>query len=574
MKYLVLLVFLAGCLESVTVEDDPVLDEIQVGQTREVELRMLRLDVTDFKQTLTLADLKRLPKATLEELWLLDLEMLPLVTNTLLYLRDANPAELGSQAAINMQRLLRMSPDEIDFSQTQLEELLALSGAIGAPPARAIADLMQIQRSEPVIPLAVASEVLTAGLIGSHPSGQKRRGAVNAEHPDGIYPVTPGTIPVTLADVVEEFANLKEKFGPVDLPNGTRHPGFIEEASGFAVIEDQFSMTVKVDANALPYKGVDLTDGSIASVNSIAVQIGQIFDTSDPEWMEVKGLVPDPTIATLTVRVAENPAFIANGTERAPLPHGNSPVWDLPAWEFERIVAQMAEQTTFDKPLPHCVEYTVGAGTPVFSGCVDTEGWTTFETFNNAGNPPPAAYMADVMLNMAQVRLHDGGLAEGEAGVSFTVRNAFVGLGSAEMVERIKTNMAANPKALRELAALTKQTSRGAADFFYVRGRENGDESQKGDWLFFVAPSDIPRNSDGTYERDYSYPSPGFFPDEGLSRQLGAYNAVDGDTEHLKVAIKPGDVFYVADDVGHVHRLEIKAKPGRARIRIAVARVR
>lgn len=574
MKYSISLVFFVGCIEPVTVEQEREAAVIEVGQTREIELRTLRLDVEDYRQTLTLEDLQRLPRATLEELWLLDLEMQPLVTNTLLFLREANPAELGSQAAINMQTLLKMSPDDIDFSRTQLEELLALSGAIGAPPARAIADLMQIQRSEPVIPLEVAAEVLTAGLIGSHPAGQTRRGAVTAENPEGIYEVTPGTIPVTLADVVEEFAGLQEKFGPVDLPDGTRHPGFIEEATGFAVIEGAFAMTVKVDANALPYKGVDLTDGSTASVNAIGVEIEKIFDTSDPEWMTVEGLVPEPTIATLTVRVAENPAFIQNGTVKAPVPHGDSPVWDLPAWEFERLVAQMAEITTFDKALPHCVTYTVGAGTPVFEGCVDPVGWTTFETFNNAGNPPPPAYMSDVMLNMAQVRLHDGGLAEGEAGVAFTVRDAFVGLGSADMVERIKTNMAANPKALRELATLTKQTTRGAADFFYVRGRETAPESEQGDWLFFVAASDIPRLPDGSYERPYAYPAPGFFADAALTQPVGGQTRVEGDEEHLKVRVEAGDTLFVADDEGRVYRLEIKEKPGRARLKLGVERVR
>ncbi|MCA9527317.1 MAG: acetyltransferase [Myxococcales bacterium] len=565
---------LSGCFEAVELVQDVDKGEVQTGEAREVELRMLRLDVKDYRQTLSLADLKRLPKATLEELWLLDLEMLPLVTNTLLYLRDANPAELGSQAAINMQTLLKMSPDEIDFSATQLEELLALSGAIGAPPARAIADLMQIHRAEVVIPLDVAAQVLTIGLIGSHPSGQVRRGAVTPDHPDGLYDVTPGTIPVTLADVVEEFASLQQKFGPVDLPDGTRHPGFIEEASGFAVIEDQFAMTVKVDANALPYKGIDLTDGSGANVNSIGVQIEQIFDTSDPEWMQVEGLVPEPGIGRLTVRVAENPAFIPSGTRKDPVPHGDSPVWDLPPWEFERLVARMAEITTFQKRLPNCVEYTVGAGTVVFQGCVDDAGWTTFETFNNAGNPPEPAYMADVMLNMAQVRLHDGGLAEGEASVAFTVRDAVVGLGSADMVERIKINMAQNPKALRELAALTKETTLGAADFFYVRGRETAPPAEQGDWLFFIAPSDIPRQPDGSYARPYAYPAPGFFADEALTQPVAVTTAVDGDTDHLKVQVNPGDTLYVADDEGRVFRLDVGAKPSRARLKLGIRRLR
>lgn len=565
---------LCGCFEPVSLALDAPQGEIQPGATREVELRALRLDVEGFEQTLTLDDLKSLPRATLEELWLLDLEMQPLVTNTLLFVRDAAPEQLGNQAAINMQRLLRFTPNDVDFSQTDMEEMLALSSSIGAPPARAIADLLQINRADNVIPLEVAAEALTVGLIGSHPAGQTRRGAVTADNPDGVYPVAPGHIPVTLADVVDEFANLTEKFGPVALPDGTTHPGFIDEASGFTVIEDEFGMTVKVNLNALPYKGLDLTDGSVASVNSINTQIESIFDTSDPDWLQVRGLVPEPSIQTLVVRVTESAERVFPGRAQAPLPHGDSAVWDLPAWQFERLVAEMAEQVTFSKPLPNCVEYTVGAGTVVFRGCVEASGWTTFETFNNAGNPPDDMYLWDLQVDMAQVRLHDGGLAEGEAHVAFTMRDLLVGINSTQMVERIKQNFAQNPRALRELAALTNETTVGAADFFYYRARPDGPEATAGDWLYFIAPSDIPRQSDGSFAREYSYPAPGFFADEALTQALHSTTEVDGDTEHLKVRIEPGQTLFTADDVGRVYRLDVREKPSRARIALGVQRVR
>lgn len=574
MRRTFLALLLTGCFEPITVVQDLPQGEIQAGATREVELRALRLDVEGFQQTLTLDDLKSLPRATLEELWLLDLEMQPLVTNTLLFVRDAPPEQLGNQAAINMQRLLRFTPNDVDFSQTDMEEMLALSNSIGAPPAKAIADLLQINRADNVIPLEVAAEALTVGLIGSHPSGQTRRGAVTPAHPDGVYPVTPGAIPVTLADVVDQFENLTEKFGPVALPDGTTHPGFIEEASGFTVIEEEFGMTVKVNLNALPYKGVDLTNGSVASVNSINTQIESIFDTSDPDWLQVQGLVPEPSIQKLVVQVTENPMRIFPGRSEMPLPHGDGAVWDLPPWQFERLVAQMAEIVTFDKPLPNCVEYTVGAGTVVFRGCVEASGWTTFETFNNAGNPPPDMYLWDLQLDMAQVRLHDGGLAEGEAHVAFEMKDLLVGINSTQMVERIKANFAANPRALGELASLTNETTVGAADFYYYRAREGGSAETAGDWLYFIAPTDIPRADDGGFIREYSYPAPGFFSDEGLTQAIHGTADVDGDTAHLKVRIEPGQTLFTADDVGRVYRIEVREKPSRARIALGVTRIR
>ncbi|MGK0359568.1 MAG: hypothetical protein ACI9U2_001870 [Bradymonadia bacterium] len=574
-----LAVLLTGCFEPITLPPQIATPALNPGATREVELRALRLDVEGFEQTLTLADLRSLPRATLEELWLLDLQMQPLVANALLFVRDATPEQLGSQAAINMQRLLRFTPNDVDFSQTEMEEMLALSASIGAPPAKAIADLLQIDRAAAVIPLEVAAEALTIGLIGSHPAGQFRPGPVTAEHPDGQHPVTPGTIPVTLADVVDEFAGLVDKFGPVMLPDGTQHPGFIEEASGFAVIEDQFGMTVKVNLNALPYKGLDLTDASVASVNSINTQISNIFDTSDPDWLRVDGLVPEPSISKLTVRVTENPRRILPGRSRTPLPYGDGEAWTIPPWQFERLVGEMARSETLNKALPNCVEYTVGQGTVVFRGCVDATGWTTFETFNNAGNPPPDMYLWDLQHDMAQVRLHDGGLQEGEAAVAFTLNNVLVGIGATEMVERIKQNFASNPRALSELASLTNETTVGAADFFYYRARADGSATTQGDWLYFIAPTDIPRQADdagadGQRVRPYSYPAPGFFSDEGLTQALHSRTPVDGDVDHLKVRIQAGQTLFIADDVGQVYRIDVRAKPSRARIALGVTRVR
>lgn len=571
---LALIVALSGCFEPITVVPDPVPAESAPGTTREVELRALRLDVDGFEQTLSLADLKRLPRATLEELWLLDLEMQPLVANTLLFVREASPEQLGSQAAVNMQRLLRFTPNDVDFSQTAMEEMLALSASIGAPPAQAIADLLQIDRAATVIPLEVAAEALTLGLISSHPAGQTRRGIVDAAHPDGRYAVTPGAIPVTLADVVDQFESLTEKFGPTALPDGSMHPGFIVEATGFAVIESAFGMTVKVNLNALPYKGLDLTDASVASVNSINTQIEGIFDTTDPDWLRVEGLVPEPSIGRLTVRVTESDQRVFPGRNRQPLPYGDGAAWQLPPWQFERLVGEMARVETLNKALPNCVEYTVGAGTVVFRGCVDATGWTTFETFNNAGNPPPDMYLWDLQLDMAQVRLHDGGLLEGEAAVEFTLEDVLVGIGADEMVERIKQNFAQNPRALRELAALTNETTVGAADFFYYRARPDGPAETQGDWLYFIAPTDIPRQPDGSFARAYDYPAPGFFADERLSQPVHGRIEVDGDTDHLKVRIEPGQRLYVGDDAGRVYQIDVRDKPSRARIALGVTRVR
>ena len=130
-----LLMLALGCTEPVTVTPAPAGPALAAGEARTVELRALALEVERFEQTLTLDDLRALPRETLDEVWLLDLDMTPLVRNALAFLRDAPEAEL-TPAARNMQKLLRLSPLDVDFSATALQSLLALSGASGSPPLR------------------------------------------------------------------------------------------------------------------------------------------------------------------------------------------------------------------------------------------------------------------------------------------------------------------------------------------------------------------------------------------------------------------------------------------------------
>jgi acetolactate synthase regulatory subunit len=561
---------LTGCFEAVTVETVQPGAELAVGQSHSIELRALELQVRDFGQILSLQDLRNLPRETLDEVWLLDLDMTPLVRNTLLFLRDAPSESLGSQAARNMQNLLRLSANDVDFARTQLESLLGLSGSIGIPAAQAIADLLQLQRTEPLVPINVAADALVAGLIASHPASRFRPGPVDAAHPEGLWPVAPGYVPITLGDVVGNFEDLTERFGAAPTESGFIHPGFIEAARGFTVVEDQFKMTVRVNANALPYKGIDLTNASQASVNSLGAQIEQLFDTTDPDWLVIEGLVARPTIEALTIKVVESPEFFLPGDSRNPLPTGNGAVWDQPPWVVERMIGEMM-RTTVGQLSPACTTYEIGAQTTVFESCIDATGWVTFETFNDLGEAPAPAYLWDVELDLAQVRLHDGEIAEGEAEVSFTIEDVSLGVDAIKMVEEIKLNIARDPRTLRELAQAANQTTRGAADVFYVRV-ESGENA--GDWLWFVEPSDIPRGDDGQRVRHYGYVSPGFFADAALIEPLGQRVVVEGDSEHLKVRVQPGQRLFVQDDVGRTYQLDVVGKASERRVELAVRRVR
>lgn len=568
-RLLIVAALLGACHEpEVTIDETPE-PEVAVGEARVVELRYLRLDVEDFQKTNSLEQLRAMPRRVLEDIWVLDLDCTQLMINSLEQLRTLPDEQVDalSPAAQNMRRLLLMTPDSAELEGTNLEELIALSASVGIPPAHALANLMAVDVSDPFIPIEVVAEVMLADVIGSHPNAQFRRGPVDEEHPDGMWPVAKNSLPVTMADVVTNFENMAERFGPVG-----DHPGFILEAHGVSVIEDEFAMTSFVNANALPYKGIDATNGEVASVNSIGGQIETVHDFSDPNWLRLDGLVEVPIVEKLVFGVVENDGYVPGGTTRDPAPLGGSPGWDLPTWEFERLILRMAQRATDETPA-HCNDYELGTGVVAFSGCIEDDGWVTLETFDDVGMPPAPAYMWDLELEIAQARLHDGGIAEGDADIALSLSDVEVGVPPEEVVEQVKANIEANPDALREFAALLTDSTVGNADFFYVRGIESLPADQQGDWLFFVHEDDLAIDDDGQPVRDYSYATPGFFSDAGLTNEVSGTELVDGDELHLKVRIEPGDTLFFGDDDGRVYRVAVLEKPSRARIALELTRV-
>lgn len=567
MRSLVVALLAAGCISPLA--PPPSLDPgpaLEIGESREAVVRHLRLEVEGFEKSVDLDALQRLPPSVRDGLWLLDVPLDGLVRNALdglsaLSLQEARQLPPSAQ---NMRTLLRSTPDNAILEGTNLEEMVALSAALGIPPGRVLSELLEVQLTEPVIAVETATDVLVEQLISTHPATWSRMGPVDDDHPDGVYDVAPGHLPVTLGDVVTGFSDLATRFGPADTPLG-RHPGFIDRVDAVSVVEDAFEMTVKVDGNALPYRGLDLTDVSGASVNSTPSQIDTLFPLDDPDWLRIEGLVDDPTMEALTIRIVEDEVFHEGGTSREPTPTGDSTAWSLDPWVYERLLAEMAYRTGQDVS-EHCVSRTLGTGTVAFDACVDPTGWTTFTTFDGLGAPPAPAYLWDLVLELSQVRLHDGGLAEGAADIALTLQDVSLGLTADQIVAETKANLAANPIALQALAAVLTENSTGAADVVYVR---DGDT----DWLWFVHPSDLPPE-DAEGARTYDYARPGFWADEDLSERVSDTTEVAGDRVHDKVAVVPGDVLHVEDDAGRVYRLDVSDKPSRARLELTVTRVR
>ena len=580
-----LALLLAACVPEVTVDDDGAPESLARQETRSVELRFLRLDAKNFEQVLTKKDLldkSRFPERILRETWLLDMDLEPLITNALTTLVSTPAEEAYGLAASsrNMWKLLNMTPANTVLDGTSLAPLLGVGKAVGLSPTLILSDLIGVPQNQQIISVDLTTGAVIEHVVSTHPNAQWRRGPVNAEHPDGRYKVAPGSMPVSLYDVLTDFAELPKSFGPAQADPGLPpHPGFIKDASPIVAATDDFAMTVRVNLNALPYKGLDLTDASVASVNSTSSQITSVFDFSTPEWMEIKGLVPELVIDEMTMAIYENDFFIPGGTSKDPTPLGNSKVWGLPGWEFERLIAEVAVLRA-EELTPHCTVYSpegdVEMPLEAVHVCMDETTWTTISVDDSVKletPPPPPSYFWDILLEVAQVRLHDGGLAEGDADIAFTLRHIPAGITTAALEQQIRDNIQHNPAALAALAELLNENTEGDADFYYYVPNASNSEDIRGDYLYFVNPDDIKNNTSGDPLRAYSYAHPGFYSDRGLTTKVSTKQAIDGDTAHEKVKIHVDDVLYIEDDVGSVFQIDVKSKPGRHTLALDITRI-
>jgi hypothetical protein len=569
------LLTLAACAEGFT-EEPSELPPLQLGDSREVELSALRFDVTNFEKRLTRDDLLRLPRDVRERLWLLDLDLSNgpnsprLLDNALAAIRALDPATLAP-AERNMQALLGMTPDTANLAGTSMETLIDLAPLLGVAPEQVLADLFKRNVEDPFLDDSAIAEAIIHQVIATHPNAQSRLGARTASNADGIYPVAPGTLPVTLTDLATNFETFGKRFGPYDA-NGASHPGFIGETKA-SVLTDEFAISVRANANALPYRGVDLTNGSAASVSSIRSQIDNLFDFQDPNWMRVEGLVSgEPSIEALTFRIFEEPSFVKGGLSPYPAGVGSSLAWQLSPWRVERVLIGAAQTAfaTLDSSLAYAPR---GETEPLFSARVD-KGFQTISVRGGLGSPPQPAYVWDLLLEVAQVRLHDGGLKEGDANIEFTLRNVRLGTTTSELEAKVKENLRASPSSLLRLTETVLASTHGEADFYYYRAREENAEDARGDWLMFIVPGDIPNGDDGEPVRAYGYATPGFYADAELTRKLSSKRALDGDEEHEKVRLGDQPELYVGDAAGSVYRLRPGQKPSQNRISLTIERVR
>lgn len=551
---------------------------LAVGESRAVVLRATRFDVRAFEKTLVRADLLSLPRPLRERMWMLDLDLSGNATDPQLFdhaldrIRALDPDDpaLG-QAERNMVRLLNMTPATADLTGTAMEPLLDLSAKIGFGPADLLADAMGVGVDEPFLSTGQIKAAMLEQVVATHPNARSRPGPVTPEHPDGRWPVPPGHLPVTLEDALTDMHTLAARYGPTP---GDPHPGFLVGATAAPLLGDDFAITVRANLNALPFKGVDLETASVASVNSIGAEPDGIFDTSDAEWLRMTGFASESPAVSLTFALVESPRRVSPGASPLPWPTGDSGLWAEPPWCIERVVAGAAVARWGDRDYERALLLGPDPD-PVATLRID-DGWFQATTKADLGDPPPPMYLWDLLADVAQERLHDGGLAEGEAQVAFTLEDVPVGPNAAQIEAQVRESLAADPAALVSAARVLFDNGSGEPDLYYVRAPGATDPALAGDWLFFVDSSDSPQGADGEPIRPgETWARPGFFAGPNLAEddRLSAPTPVAGDLDHQKVRVSAGDVLYVRDEGDRTFRLDVGPKPGALSLSLTVTRV-
>lgn len=381
------------------------------GDPGEIELRLDRLGL---QRVLRPEDQRQIVLAYLD--------LAPLVRNALAALADPDAWGVDSAAwgpaERNLARLLTMDPDRADVSGSALAPLLDLSARLGLPPPRVFADLLAIEPTEPILDRDVVAGALLDQVIRSHPAF------------DGD---DEGRLAVTLEDALSDLATFAERYGPAG-----DHPGFVAAPPRAELFTPAFAMVVRGRGNVRILPGVRPGAGYASHVVP-PVEGAPILDLDfeDPERFRVEGLEPEPRVA-LTLEVAEAEAFFEIGPPDAPPPRGGSAVWSAPPWSLERVVAEASFRAFAGRFAGERVlTYDLGAISPAAT-LVWRGGFVTVDVVGDLGPPPPPAYIWDLMLDVAQRRLHDGDLEEGSVRARLALPPLPIGLDAEGLVEAMR----------------------------------------------------------------------------------------------------------------------------------------
>jgi hypothetical protein len=548
-----------------------------------------------------------IPPAEQEAIVLLNLDPTPMLVGAIEYLRGACgpdfsapgfvpacPAAWGT-AEMNMWRLLTMTPATADVTNTSFATMAAVvdwlaSGTLeGWPDIKTLGDVLSpalgVAPGDPLIATDTVVASIRRNLIGTHPAA-------------------PGAVmPITLRDGLTDMASLATKFGPAGV-----HPGFIPPggASHSEVLEDDFALIVGGTSNLHWHDGLALATGK-AKLAFVAAGAQDVLDLDflSPDTFQIKGLAASPTV-DLDFAMVEHPGLL---TQDAGLPIepcvGATPfVGPAKPWTIEMVV-DCAAKLQF-------VDYTAGCdlcpvGDPaallwgvyvpsiplaidLFEIAIGTQGvisksGTKSKHFDELGTPEPGRMwlwtdqgagfppefqaqgddedlwdvgtLWNLISEIAQQRLRDGGVAEGAGDVKFRLDDIPVGLSAEELIAAMRPSMEAQKSFLTDVMLGDYAANADAPDLFLVQ-TDADSPANAALWLVHVQPGDPARQ---TFKGlDFPYTKDGFYGDAALTAPAGtSLNQPPLASDHpaLRVTAEAQRV-YVQGQGGSVHRLDVR----------------
>lgn len=459
------------------------------------------------------------------------------IRNPLKYGTD--PESLG-QAEYNFYRLLNLSADSADLTGTSLEELSELAYAIGLPTAMILAQLLGMDVDEPALSTDLIADVLMDNLILTHPNAQVD------ENGDPF-------LQIRLYDALRNLEPLADVYGP----SGS-HPGIIGGAIHAEVMEPGFLMSARAQSHLIPFDGISASSDQKAQIYILDGDQVLSLDVDDDDTFSIVGLVDEPVV-DVTISLNESPDFISSGTVRQANPdpkksgvyRGNSAGWDLDPWILERIVLD----TTYRKFVEahagtnYVFDLSYNAGTIQNAAKFHWErGWFSTTTAGGLGDPPRDQYVWDTLLELAQVRLHDGGLQEGQANAKFQLKRVPVGINSAELIDAIRPALKDQEAQLSDMLLGEGGIAPSDADIYFVE-TVGGNQA-----LFYY------RHEDDAIDGP-AFPRPGFFSDSNLSQRIDSTSSAGSheDTKHRKIKLAEGESAYFADKNNVIYKLSVSS---------------
>jgi hypothetical protein len=495
----------------------------------------IEVDRTALSELLSAEDQKTI------ELAAIDIE--PAVRQTLARIREPERYSVDTSSwgapERNLQRILRMTPDVADLSGTSVAELLRIASAVSLPSPRLLGDLLNLKPTDYIVDLDVATKVILDGLVATHPNMTRdARG----------QPV----LTISMYDVLQDLRTIAARFAA----SGS-HPGFLSGESRGDVLEPGFLLTFPVTSNLTQVDAVDLTRRSKDFLFLLEGERVLDFNVLTDDF-DIVGLVDQPAL-DLRFLMREAPTAPRAGNTREAGPdaadpgfyRGNGQGFALPPYTFENIAAEIGYRQLHRAYAAQSFQHEnhYDAGSIVDAAVIGwNRGWVTIRTAGGLGAPPPPLYAWDLLMEVAQARLHDNGVAEGAGDMAFALKALPIGLSAEQLTEKLRPKLAQQETKLSELLVGNAGLASSGADLFYLEGA-SGEGA-----LLYRGPND------GSEAR--SYPKPGFFADPALTQKVSSSAAGFGvdDSTHEKVAAKLGATYYVADESGAAFELKVSER--------------